>query len=99
MISCSEAVERLWQYLEQELEDAQRADVERHLAFCRRCCGELEFAEELRRFMADAARPRLPSDVEGRLTSFLDGLETGRTDARAEGPTDARTDLGEAGRS
>lgn len=90
MISCSEAVEQLWQYLEQELEAAQRADVERHLAFCRRCCGELEFAEELRRFMVDASRPQLPSDVEGRLTSFLDGIE-----AR----TDAATDGGEAGRS
>lgn len=92
MISCSEAVEQRWAYLEQEVEEAQRADIERHLVFCRRCCGELEFAEELRRFMADAARPRLPSDVEGRLTSFLDGIE-----ARADAATDAGTDGGEAG--
>lgn len=76
MISCNEAVDQLWHYLEHELTDAKRAQVERHLAFCRRCCGELEFAEELRGFLEDAARPRLPEDVEGRLTSFLRDLES-----------------------
>lgn len=76
MISCSEAVDRLWHYLEHELDQVRRAQIEEHLAFCRRCCGELEFARELRRFLADAARPRLPADVEGRLTSFLDDLES-----------------------
>lgn len=75
MISCSEAVEQLWRYLEQELSDDRRARIERHLAFCRRCCGELEFARELRGFLADAARPELPPDVEGRLVSFLDDID------------------------
>lgn len=77
MISCSDAVEQLWHYLEHELDPDRRRQMEEHLAFCRRCCGELEFAEELRRFLADAARPELPSEVEGRLTSFLDELEDG----------------------
>ncbi|MDX1621909.1 MAG: zf-HC2 domain-containing protein [Nitriliruptorales bacterium] len=75
MISCSEAVEQLWEYLEQELDEDRRVKVEQHLAFCRRCCGELEFARELRGFLADARRPSLPSDVERRLTSFLDQLD------------------------
>lgn len=75
MISCSEAVERLWAYLEHELEGSRRVDVDQHLAFCRRCCGELEFARELRAFMVDAARPELPADVERRLTSFLRELD------------------------
>lgn len=74
MISCSEAVDRLWHYLEQELTQDRRAEIEHHLAFCRRCCGELEFARELRRFLKDAARPQLPPDVEDRLNSFLDSL-------------------------
>lgn len=75
MIACSEAVEQLWHYLEHELSGERRAQIEEHLALCRRCCGELEFAEELRGFLADAARPELPPDVEGRLSSFLRGLE------------------------
>lgn len=76
MISCSEAVERLWRYLEQELDQDRRNEFEQHLAFCRRCCGELEFAQELQRFLEDAARPELPAHVEGRLHSFLDELDS-----------------------
>lgn len=75
MISCSEAVEQLWEYLEREVAAERRAEIEQHLAFCRRCCGELEFAEELRRFLVDASRPHLPPEVEGSLASFLASLE------------------------
>lgn len=77
MISCSEAVRRLWEYLEQDLDAADRKQVEQHLAFCRRCCGEVEFAEALRDLLGSAARPYLPAEVEGRLVGFLDELEQG----------------------
>ena len=86
MISCEEAVERLWDYLERELRDGRRAEIEQHLAFCRRCCGELEFAQELRAFLAEAARPRLPDDVEGRLVAFVDELEHDAAAAGERGP-------------
>lgn len=78
MISCSEAVRRLWEYLEQDLGLGDREQVERHLAFCRRCCGEVEFAEALRELLQSATGPYLPRDVEGRLTGFLDELERER---------------------
>lgn len=75
MISCSEAVRRLWEYLDQELEERGRQGVEEHLAFCRRCCGEAEFAVELRGLLASAGAPDLPAPVESRLVGFLDALE------------------------
>lgn len=75
MITCSEAVDQLWYYLESELSDERRAAMDEHLAFCRRCCGEAEFADELRRFLADAGRPELPGHVERRLTTFLSDLD------------------------
>ncbi len=75
MITCAEAVRDLWDYLERGLSPEDREQVEEHLAFCRRCCGEVEFAEELRAFMGSAARPHLPAAVEARLTGFLEALE------------------------
>ena len=47
VISCGAAVERLWDFLDHELDDDDHRAIEAHLAFCRRCCGELEFAKHL----------------------------------------------------
>jgi len=74
MISCTSAIERLWAYLDQELGDEDRAEVEAHLAFCRRCCGELEFAKHLRRFLADQDDGRMPTAVRAQLDRFIDDL-------------------------
>lgn len=75
MIGCTEAVRQLWGYLEADLEEGDRERVEEHLAFCRRCCGELEFAEQLRRFMARNTEAELPAPIEQRLQGFIDELE------------------------
>ncbi len=82
MISCSEAVQQLWEYLENEVAAHDRAAIEDHLAFCRRCCGEVEFAEELRGVLASAGEVELPTGVERRLSSALDELAAGRTDTQ-----------------
>jgi mycothiol system anti-sigma-R factor len=74
MITCAEAVKQLWDYLDGLVEESQRELVEEHLAFCRRCCGELEFAEELRGFLASHADDNLPPDVRARLAATLDKL-------------------------
>jgi mycothiol system anti-sigma-R factor len=75
VITCAEAVRRLWDYLDGVVDASGRAAIEEHLAFCRRCCGEVEFAEELRGFLAAQAAEELPPDVRARLTATLDRLE------------------------
>lgn len=74
MITCAEAVEQLWAYLDGELAPEDKAALEEHLGFCRVCCGEVEFAEELRSFLARSAAEELPEDVRRRLLSTLDEL-------------------------
>lgn len=74
MISCSQAAKQLWDYVEGAVDGPQREALEEHLGVCRRCCGEVEFAEELRGFLANHADIGLPEDVKVRLTSFLDEL-------------------------
>ena len=74
MISCSEAVRRLWAYLEDQVDIDDRARVEEHLALCRRCCGEAEFTAALRDLLRSSTGPSVPPDIEQHLTSFLDTL-------------------------
>jgi mycothiol system anti-sigma-R factor len=76
MITCAEAVRQLWEYLDGSLPDDKRAAIEEHLSFCRRCCGEVEFAEELRGFLAREAAEEIPADVRMRLIATLDELES-----------------------
>lgn len=91
MISCGQAVQQLWEYLEDEVSEQDRGAVEEHLAFCRRCCGEVEFAEELRTVLEEAGEVELPPAVERRLVGVLDELEDEAGRRPTEGLDDEHT--------
>ena len=75
MISCKEAVVHLWAYLDRTLGRVQESELEEHLGLCRHCCGELEFAKQLRDLLR---RPisayEVTPDVRSRLETFLKEL-------------------------
>ena len=71
MISCSEAVSRLWEYVERQLPVDQEEQIDEHIAVCRQCCGEADFAGELRGFLGAHASDEMPPDARGRLETFL----------------------------
>lgn len=75
MISCGDAVDRLWAYLDATLGEVEQNTVEEHLRLCRRCCGEMEFAVELRRLLSDAGQAEIPDDVRTRLDRTLEEWE------------------------
>lgn len=75
VIGCRDAVERLWAYLDDELDEAGRRAVDEHLAYCLRCCGEVAFARELRETLATRSTPDLPDDVRARLEGLIGHLE------------------------
>lgn len=74
LIPCSEAVRKLWDYLDNTVSPDDQEKVEKHLSFCRTCCGELEFAKELRAFLASGNAGELPVDVRNRLERFVQEL-------------------------
>jgi len=73
-ITCSEAVRQLWDYLDNAISAEDQERVEKHLSFCRTCCGELEFAKELRGFLASGEAQEIPPDVKARLERFVEEL-------------------------
>jgi mycothiol system anti-sigma-R factor len=76
MITCSEAMRQLWEYLDGIVDEVDRRAIDEHLARCRRCCGELEFAQELRGFLASSARDEVPAHVMERLNATLEELDS-----------------------
>ncbi len=76
MITCADAVRQLWQYLDETLEPEAREKVGEHLAFCRQCCGELEFAKILQNFLRESgSAEQLPAEVRARLERFVAELK------------------------
>lgn len=80
MLSCREVLERLFEYLDGELESPTEIQVEAHLEKCRRCYPRLQFE---RSFMDALERARSgkapPRDLRNRVVSVLaeEGLELG----------------------
>ena len=75
MNDCTEAVRQLWAYLEREVDPVERRRIEEHLALCRRCCGEMEFADEMRRFMARRPEVEIPPGLLSRMEQLIRELE------------------------
>ena len=81
MITCSDAVRQLWEYLDRALDAQERERIEEHLGLCLRCCGEVEFARERRRFLRASVAADLPPEVHDRLSGFLDSMPPAGTKA------------------
>jgi hypothetical protein len=67
-------VRQLWDYLDHAISAEDQENVEKHLSFCRTCCGEVEFANELRSFLASNEAGEIPADVKAHLERFVQEL-------------------------
>jgi DNA-directed RNA polymerase subunit N (RpoN/RPB10) len=74
MIACRDAVERLWSYLDRNIDRSQEEELEQHLGLCRHCCGELEFAKQVRNKLSESADMPLASTARERLQKFVQRL-------------------------
>ena len=74
LIPCSQAVQQMWDYLDRSLAPEDLVRVDKHMAFCRKCCGEMEFAKELQAVLASTGSDELPPHVRHQLERFLEDL-------------------------
>ena len=73
---CREAIERLYEYLDQELTPDVRQTLERHLRMCADCLQHVEFERAFLRFLEARARGRgAGPDVKRRILRELFGTE------------------------
>jgi DNA-directed RNA polymerase subunit N (RpoN/RPB10) len=71
VITCKEAVDRLWEYLDRNLPGLEHGELDEHLGICRHCCGELEFARKVREMLRRPVEPELSPEARMRLEALL----------------------------
>lgn len=71
-IDCSQAVARLYEYLDREGSDASIEEVEHHLELCRRCCSRFNFEITLWTVVRSKAQEvRCPESLKMRVKDLL----------------------------
>lgn len=70
-LSCDAALRLLAQYLDRELGDDDRGDVERHLATCRSCFSRAEFERRLKGELARLRSSEVPAALQDRIHVLL----------------------------
>lgn len=72
-LTCAEAVEQFFAYLDRALEGGPLEVLEGHLETCLRCCERLEFSRKLDAFVrAKLGDAPLPADLEERIRRELE---------------------------
>ena len=66
--NCNDAVERLYHYLDGELDDSRRAQIQRHLDECLPCLEAFDFEAELRQVIARKCRETVPEQLRIRIS-------------------------------
>jgi mycothiol system anti-sigma-R factor len=71
-MNCREAVEKLWQYLDQELDGTMMVEVERHLQECRHCFSQAEYERHLKMLLRRSCGcEQAPPELRARLARLL----------------------------
>ena len=70
-IVCTNGVELLMEYLEGDLPQDVRADLETHVLGCPRCVAFIESYRQTPRIMRAATSIEMPEDLADRLQNFL----------------------------
>lgn len=70
-ISCEEALRRLAEFVDHELADAQRGEMERHLHTCQSCFSRVEFERRLKEQLSELAPKDIPAGAASRIKALI----------------------------
>lgn len=78
MLSCEEALARIYEFLDGELETMTHDQVERHFEVCKRCYPQLQWEQSFRRALHRAVDDReAPEDLKRRVLHLLESEADG----------------------
>jgi anti-sigma factor (TIGR02949 family) len=71
-VTCREALERIYEYMDGELDDVSYDQVEEHFKICTNCYPHLRLEERFRERVCDAlSAPEVPRDLRRRVLDML----------------------------
>jgi anti-sigma factor (TIGR02949 family) len=71
-IRCEEVISHLLDYLDGEIDDEKRQQIERHLQDCRGCFSRAEFEKELKKRIKQVGTQKPPRSLQRRLKALID---------------------------
>lgn len=71
MISCKEAIEKLWAYIDGELSEQEHGQVHDHLEVCQACYPQYNFQRAFREFVGQHTRQPVPPGLRRRVFMAL----------------------------
>lgn len=72
VIDCEEALRRLFEYVDAELADEHRREMDDHLERCRSCFSRVEFERRLKSHLAALGAVDVPPKFERRIRLLID---------------------------
>jgi mycothiol system anti-sigma-R factor len=73
-IGCEAALRHLLEYLDQELEEGTKQEIEHHLDLCKSCFSRAEFERRLKDRLHEVGRESVPDTLRARIKSILNRL-------------------------
>lgn len=73
-INCEEALKRLFEYIDHELNDHKHEEMEEHLSRCRSCYSRLEFEKRLQQHVKSVTKQKAPLALEGKIKNLIQKL-------------------------
>ncbi|MGP8163169.1 MAG: mycothiol system anti-sigma-R factor [Acidimicrobiales bacterium] len=70
-IDCEESIHHLYHFLDGELTEDRRRELQAHLDGCAPCVGKYEFEAELRRVIADRCKDHVPDELRRRVANAI----------------------------
>lgn len=68
---CEQALKYLLEYMDREIADHVREDIERHLKTCRSCFSRFEFEQRLKEHLLQLGDPEVPDSLWKRIDRII----------------------------
>jgi mycothiol system anti-sigma-R factor len=68
---CSETLHELYHFLDGELTDEKRVQIRQHLEGCPPCFEAFDFEAEIKQYIAQKCRDRMPDELRARIADAI----------------------------